>query len=330
LPSEAIIIMPTQDGQPIEVAPKIEKGWIDIQEFVTGGTCRRVILDQVMDGRVDREQCEEGEEACDMCRAKEEEARRQEARERVINMLNDGFDDSGVVMESGVDDSNSDVSIDRGFQHEQEGRPRTSIAEEFEFEAQERERQWVGVQVARQRRQEGVEVRELREQLEEWSGICPSCHSHGQRHGIEHAIEDCGFEDAAEVYRVSRSMQKEIKQKRLFGRFGCCMWCGVPQAICQKWKQKEDVGWWEEVPGGRCQYEGVIIPAIVAILVRGEDGDERVFRLLEENGVDIRDQTSVCRWFGERVEWGRMEATRMVQVFHLLAGLSGQDLPQTG
>jgi hypothetical protein len=108
------------------------------------------------------------------------------------------------------------------------------------------------------------------------------------------------------------------------------MWCGVPQAICQKWKQKEDVGWWEEVPGGRCQYEGVIIPAIVAILVRGEDGDERVFRLLEENGVDIRDQTSVCRWFGERVEWGRMEATRMVQVFHLLAGLSGQDLPQTG
>ena len=78
--------------------------------------------------------------------------------------------------------------------------------------------------MARQRRQEGVEVRELREQLEEWSGVCPSCHSHGQRHGIEHAIEDCGFEDAAEVYRVSRSMQKEIKQKRLFGKFGCCMW----------------------------------------------------------------------------------------------------------
>jgi hypothetical protein len=68
-----------------------------------------------MDGRVDREQCEEGEEMCDMCRAKEEEAQRQEARERVINMLNEGFDDSGVVMESGVDDSNSDVSIDRGF-----------------------------------------------------------------------------------------------------------------------------------------------------------------------------------------------------------------------
>jgi hypothetical protein len=44
------------------------------------------------------------------------------------------------------------------------------------------------------------------------------------------------------------------------------------------------MGWWEEVLGGRCQYEGVIIPAIVAVLVRGEDGDERVFRLLEENG----------------------------------------------
>jgi hypothetical protein len=80
-----------------------------------GGTCWRVILDQVIDGRVDCEQCKEGEEMCDMCQAKEEEARRQQARERVINMLNEGFDDSGVVMEPRVDNSNSDVSIDQGF-----------------------------------------------------------------------------------------------------------------------------------------------------------------------------------------------------------------------
>jgi hypothetical protein len=30
------------------------------------------------------------------------------------------------------------------------------------------------------------------------------------------------------------------------------MWYRVPQAICEKWKQKEDMGWWEEVEGGKC------------------------------------------------------------------------------
>jgi hypothetical protein len=36
-------------------------------EFMRGDVCRRVILDEVMDGRMDRIGCEEGEEACDVC-----------------------------------------------------------------------------------------------------------------------------------------------------------------------------------------------------------------------------------------------------------------------
>jgi hypothetical protein len=65
-----------------------------------------------MDGWMDREGCEEGEEVCDVCRVRKEEARRQETREQVINRLNEGFDDSGVVMEAGVGDNSSDISID--------------------------------------------------------------------------------------------------------------------------------------------------------------------------------------------------------------------------
>jgi hypothetical protein len=44
------------------------------------------------------------------------------------------------------------------------------MAEELDFESQERERRWVGVQVGKRRRQEAVEVRELRQYLEKWSG----------------------------------------------------------------------------------------------------------------------------------------------------------------
>jgi superfamily II DNA helicase RecQ len=323
--SEAIIMMPMRDGRPIEVAPKNEKGWVDIQEFISGAVCRRVILDQVMDGRMDRERCEEGEETCDVCQGKDEEERRQAVREGVIRRLNEEIDDSVSVVVDQADDNSSEVSIDQGFQHE---RPRIDIADELEFESQEQERRWVGVQVGKRRRQEGVGVRELSEQLDEWHGICPWCYWQGHSHGIEHQIQECGYKEAAEIYRISQEIQKEIKGKRLFEKFGCCTWCGVPQAICEKWKQKEDVGWWEEVEGGKCQYKGVLVPAIITMLIGGEDGDEAVFRLFEEHGVDVQDQMSVCRWFGQRVEWGGIEATRMVQVFHLLAGLHSRNFGQ--
>lgn len=47
-------------------------------EFVEGRDCRRIVLGRVMDGRMDRWECEEGEERCDVCQRRggiwEEEA----------------------------------------------------------------------------------------------------------------------------------------------------------------------------------------------------------------------------------------------------------------
>jgi len=37
------------------------------------GICRRVVLDEYLDGRRDREGCGEGEEKCDVCRGREGE-----------------------------------------------------------------------------------------------------------------------------------------------------------------------------------------------------------------------------------------------------------------
>lgn len=42
-------------------------GAADIAEFTRGDVCRRVILDEVIDSRINRVGCEEGEEACDVC-----------------------------------------------------------------------------------------------------------------------------------------------------------------------------------------------------------------------------------------------------------------------
>lgn len=41
-------------------------------EYISGRACRRVVMDSVMDGRADRDGCEEGEELCDVCQARSE------------------------------------------------------------------------------------------------------------------------------------------------------------------------------------------------------------------------------------------------------------------
>ena len=38
-----------------------------VDRFISGEQCRRIHLDQEMDGRTDRIQCKEGEEQCDVC-----------------------------------------------------------------------------------------------------------------------------------------------------------------------------------------------------------------------------------------------------------------------
>jgi superfamily II DNA helicase RecQ len=67
--SEAIIVCGQVEQVQVSHKPR---SWArsqgeDIVDFVAGYNCRRVIMDRVMDGRIDRIGCEEGEEQCDIC-----------------------------------------------------------------------------------------------------------------------------------------------------------------------------------------------------------------------------------------------------------------------
>jgi hypothetical protein len=144
-------------------------GQVDVEEFIEGTVCRRVILDQVMDSPREREGCEEGEEACDVCSRKGE----------------DWFEDSGIGSRQamdGVSSSPFNSSPSRsGEIREQDG---------VEIEEHQRQRDWIRSRVIRQRCKEGQEVKELVEYLEEWGGKCTLCHWCGG-HDPKHKIEQC-------------------------------------------------------------------------------------------------------------------------------------------
>ena len=76
----------------------------------------------------------------------------------------------------------------------------------------------------------------------------------------------------------------------------------MPQAICQKWKQKDERRWFEKVQGVECQYKGVLI-SVVVVISRAWDSKERdiIWKWIEEDLIDRNDLDGVYRWFGQKV-----------------------------
>jgi len=61
-------------------------------------------------------------------------------------------------------------------------------------------------------------------------------------------------------------MTTEIQDKKRFEPFLYCYVCGVPQAICQRWKPQDEQGGFAEDESVRCQYPRVVIPVVAVIL----------------------------------------------------------------
>ena len=187
------------------------------------------------------------------------------------------------------------------------------------FEKQQRERQWLASQVTKQHREEGQEIAEFEEQLRKWANRCPLCKLQKKRQQ-QHRLEDCEHPELESVLHGVRSMTQEIQGKKRFAKFSCCYDCGVPQAICQTWKQKDEQGWFEKVVVGvECQYKGVLMAVVVVIWqVWDSPKTDFIWKWMEDDLVDCDNLEEVYKWFGQKIMWGRVEATKLCKVFHAL------------
>lgn len=352
--SEAIIICGhIEDAQPRCKA----KSWAqssgeDIVDFVAGYNCRRVTMDGIMDGRMDRVGCEEGEEQCDVCwRNQEVDLQLPTSSPSVVQASQEfptlighreglvtsdiRFGDSGIgkSMSSQVQGSitrrttpkipSSPVSEDQGFTNQSPIPSRFYSSQDNDqmqtmFEQQQRERQWLVSNVVRQRRDEGQEIAEFEGALRKWANGCPLCRVQ-KRYVHQHRLEDCTHPELETVLYAVQTMTQEIQGKKRFAEFSCCYDCGVPQAICQKWKQKDEQGWFEKVKGIECQYKGVLI-SVVTVIWQAWDSDktEMIWEWIEGDSIKRSDLEGVYRWFGQKIMWGRVEATKLCKVFHAL------------
>jgi RecQ family ATP-dependent DNA helicase len=350
-------------------AKKVE--WDKMERFLSGSKCRRIFLDAEMDGREDRVRCEEGEERCDVCEEDdammaESEAQRvayvQEEQERQERERQDRWMDSGIdvpssnvptqsigipepssspVPTSRVDQGNgrdgtwpsvmrshspsSVASFDHGFAADA-----IPAHERDVFTAQQAQRRQQRWRTVVEEQDEGHEVWDLENRLDSWVGKCPLCYvrqCQGWEVNSQHRFDQC----RDELYQTVAGEAQKL-QRIHFERFASCTFCKVAQKICSRWAEThEGSRRFKEVPGGVCQYSGIIQPAVAAMMAAApfEVVQVSVYDAMQAEGIwgqgsQLRgdEEAEVCRvmmiWFSKKIIWGSMEGSVLLRVFYRL------------
>jgi len=210
------------------------------------------------------------------------------------------FDDSGVVIDE-----------------KEEGLRR-------EFEEQKRLEEatrWARIE---EKIQNGIEVDKYIDTLDEWQGNCVICKAKGTQGDIGHDWRECSYE-RSEIGKMERVLGT-IEQIP-FERYSGCSFCRVPQKVCHLWEEDNVRGpiRFKRRKGGKCQYEGVLLP--VAAAIQSFRWDDRMALWLEKEQESVGYEElypeldtweKQKRWFGRKVVWHGIEISelsRMVYIF---------------
>ncbi|KAG8670796.1 hypothetical protein FPOAC1_004030 [Fusarium poae] len=259
-PSEAIVVVCRPKGREREdkadkkkverARATISSSWppkeAAVERFISGKWCRRVVLDQMMDGRLDRAGCDDKvEEICDICRRQ----RDQLMFEADISWVENEDTGSGKGMEMADQYGGQVTEGEIQARFEQAGR---SIRYE-QFKARQDE-----IRIHQ-------EVETFEQELGHMVGRCIGCFM--ATGVIEedqlHRRDECPLWDKRwwdDMARAEEKWQKSMFTKGVMADHSGCFWCGMPQAICTHWEPLDnDQGRFKLKKDGVCQYAGVLM-----------------------------------------------------------------------
>lgn len=291
--SEAIIMQWAKKGRDGRVAmEKNTRAGEEVRTFVRGDRCRKVVLEEFMDGNVRALGCRvgEGEAGCDVCeRAGEGQRREEDGRE----------EERGSEARRG---RTGEGEAGSGLLEGERRKRKLGMIEAEEKGLGKRAREEVGD------RWESTE--KLRRKLQKYAEGCAVCVTKGRREAKEHEWRGCEAASKEEIWKMERAWE-ELGWIE-WGRYSRCEGCGAPQGVCNGW---EDVGsrqrgFYVKRRGVKCQFEGVLRVGLAALLVLREEEAEGWLnenamgkageREGEEGGGSWWDE--VKKWLGRVVE----------------------------
>lgn len=253
LPSRAIII---RGG--IDFKDELVEQYVDAAD----GRCRRVEIDQYLDGDVARDRCQEGEYFCDKCegnvqvtqasgiittstQAPATEIQISQATRTRIQVTQAPATRTQVTQAQGSVVQASPAPADRA--------DRAQVRREIQIQDQRR-------QTPERRRIDQVRVRgsiqeEIQQRLERWKNRCVICQRAGR--ASRHSMSKCSNPGSQPAEVERRRIQRTIR----FGANAGCYKCGVPRRICERWTADGQF----RTEADSCQFFGILIGVVCGV-----------------------------------------------------------------
>ncbi len=291
LRSEGVIVCGRMKGQSHE-----ESGPTDVQQRLVKeylqAPCKRVVLDRYLDGRQDREGCEEGEERCKGCGIDkgEEDIEREEDVEREEDIERE---EEGAALNIGATLNEGGYATGRDVRHIVS----EVIATPISGNIIERHRQQV--------HSEQDNIKLLRLVLSKMKGQCVYCYIvRAQAHESSHYMFRCPEAECQPIQETCQRWKKRMRDRRELANYAGCCWCYIPQAWCNRWREEGGAGkagMYKQVGGKiQCEHQDVVVE-VLSVLIHLEPGFREQMEGRMPKGMERED---VTQWWGRRVQWG--------------------------
>jgi superfamily II DNA helicase RecQ len=195
--------------------------------FLVSQVCRRIAIDEHMDGRGDRQQCEPGEDKCDKC----------------------------SPSPHGVKRRKDSVAL--------QGKVHTTNLSDFVTTISKQERH---LDILRRREEEAAayELERLEQYLQRWVSACGLCMA-TRATPANHAGEACP--EMTPPLRQRIDEKRMLLRRVRWEPYTSCLYCKAPQAVCLSWAEADVPGTFVRRKGGLCcQFDGVLEHAVAALL----------------------------------------------------------------
>ncbi|KAH2531107.1 hypothetical protein KXW97_000558, partial [Aspergillus fumigatus] len=320
--SEAIIIQPAgwdalapwMEG----VAPKDQEQVAEYIGVVEGVGCRRVVLDQYLDGVVDgyqRQYCQDAdprEQACNGCDPnwEQQEVDPGKAGSMVVRVAvrEAPFEAASMAARAAAREAPFEAAsmsaraaareapFEAGSQVPCEAASPTPSNNSFcsqpsipmaVWHAQQAQaQQWAAMDIQQQqhRTQQGLDEEMAQAECMQWRDQCYICAMQGEDSGHELYACHQPHSQAARAWMIC------VRRQVQYAPYSACYSCGMPQSICHGWE-----------PGHACEYRGFLIPMVAMMLFGPWQGQIKPVwqRWLQGLGVDGQDEAQVVQFFGQ-------------------------------
>ena len=143
------------------------------------------------------------------------------------------------------------------------------------------------------------DMQRLREVFDNMRGRCAYCRM-TQQGDSQHDQYRCRREHGQAMQQQAKEWKKRLRGGKQLEKFGGCYICFMPQEWCDRWRERVGAGhagMYEMVPGGRCQYEDVVMETLAVLELELEEG--------------ISGGEEMKRW-GQRRRWGHVECYQVI------------------